>query len=272
MDKETLSNYGWIVICILVLAIMIALATPFGQFVANGVQVTVDGLTEVLNKSKSIAGLDSDGDDDIENNAPITPLDHTVTFLVNGEVYEVLSVKDGNSVNAPATNPNQEGSFFYGWTIGENTEENLIKFPYTPTDNIELNCFFKTVHTEIELSANEWIAYIGASYSLKDLKKLNDEWAILGCYYPYGVPAPILIGTTTTACRTSGYYDNDPYYSTASLWTNGTVEYKGTIYYYSAYFGNTSGNRMSSSNSYDTQISSDQQAAALATLKYYFND
>ena len=30
MDKETLSNYGWIVICVLVLAVMIALATPFG--------------------------------------------------------------------------------------------------------------------------------------------------------------------------------------------------------------------------------------------------
>ena len=30
MDKETLSNYGWIVICVLVLAVMLALATPFG--------------------------------------------------------------------------------------------------------------------------------------------------------------------------------------------------------------------------------------------------
>ena len=26
MDKETLSNYGWIVICVLVLAVMLALA------------------------------------------------------------------------------------------------------------------------------------------------------------------------------------------------------------------------------------------------------
>ena len=30
MDKETLSNYGWVVICVLVLVVMIALATPFG--------------------------------------------------------------------------------------------------------------------------------------------------------------------------------------------------------------------------------------------------
>ena len=32
MDKETLSNYGWVVICVLVLVVMIALATPFGKY------------------------------------------------------------------------------------------------------------------------------------------------------------------------------------------------------------------------------------------------
>ena len=36
MDKSTLSNYGWIVIVTLVLAVMLALATPFGTFVGKG--------------------------------------------------------------------------------------------------------------------------------------------------------------------------------------------------------------------------------------------
>ena len=40
MDKETLSNYGWIVICVLVLSVMIALATPFGTYVSNAVKST----------------------------------------------------------------------------------------------------------------------------------------------------------------------------------------------------------------------------------------
>ena len=44
MDKETLSNYGWIVICVLVLSVMIALATPFGTFVSDAVQNTTQGL------------------------------------------------------------------------------------------------------------------------------------------------------------------------------------------------------------------------------------
>ena len=46
MDKETLSNYGWIVICVLVLAVMLALATPFGTFVADGFKATYTGLFE----------------------------------------------------------------------------------------------------------------------------------------------------------------------------------------------------------------------------------
>ena len=43
MDKETLSNSGWIVICVLVLAVMIALATPFGSYVADGFKAAYNG-------------------------------------------------------------------------------------------------------------------------------------------------------------------------------------------------------------------------------------
>ena len=44
MDKETLSNYGWIVIAVLVLSVMIALATPFGSYIEQGVRATTEGL------------------------------------------------------------------------------------------------------------------------------------------------------------------------------------------------------------------------------------
>ena len=46
MDKNTLSNYGWIVIAVLVLSVMIALATPFGGYIRAGVENTVQGLFE----------------------------------------------------------------------------------------------------------------------------------------------------------------------------------------------------------------------------------
>ena len=54
MDKETLSNYGWIVICILVISVMIALATPFGHFIKTGVENTVQGLFDTSDKGMSL--------------------------------------------------------------------------------------------------------------------------------------------------------------------------------------------------------------------------
>ena len=51
MDKETLSNYGWVVICVLVLVVMIALATPFGQFIATAVKNTTKGMFDVSQKA-----------------------------------------------------------------------------------------------------------------------------------------------------------------------------------------------------------------------------
>ena len=62
MDKETLSNYGWIVICVLVLVVMIALATPFGSFVSEAVQSTTKGLFDV-----NMSALDSTGLINIDN-------------------------------------------------------------------------------------------------------------------------------------------------------------------------------------------------------------
>ena len=49
MDKNTLSNYGWVVIAVLVLSVMIALATPFGRFIATGFEATYEGLSNVAN-------------------------------------------------------------------------------------------------------------------------------------------------------------------------------------------------------------------------------
>lgn len=57
MDKETLSNYGWIVICVLVLAVMIALAGPFGNFISDAVKSTTQGLFDVNQNALDAAGI-----------------------------------------------------------------------------------------------------------------------------------------------------------------------------------------------------------------------
>ena len=56
MDKETLSNYGWVVICVLVLVVMIALATPFGKYIAEAVKNTTKSLFDASHKAMT-AGL-----------------------------------------------------------------------------------------------------------------------------------------------------------------------------------------------------------------------
>ena len=49
MDKNTLSNYGWVVIVVIVLALMITLASPFGNYVADGASNILEGFSDSAN-------------------------------------------------------------------------------------------------------------------------------------------------------------------------------------------------------------------------------
>lgn len=64
-------------------------------------------------------------------------LDHTVTFTIDGEPYEIVSVKAGNSVLKPYSSPekSEEGLFCDKW---KDSNGELISFPYVPTRNINL--------------------------------------------------------------------------------------------------------------------------------------
>ncbi len=64
MDKETLSNYGWVVICVLVLVVMIALATPFGKYIAEAVKNTTQSLFAVSKEALDL-GLTGAGGSEV---------------------------------------------------------------------------------------------------------------------------------------------------------------------------------------------------------------
>lgn len=66
MDKSTLSNYGWIVIAVLVLSVMIALATPFGGYIEAGVKSTVQGLFDTSESALNVVGMTA-GDGNFED-------------------------------------------------------------------------------------------------------------------------------------------------------------------------------------------------------------
>ena len=49
MDRQTLSNYGWLVMVTLILAVMLAFATPFGTYVGDGVVSVANGIVGTSN-------------------------------------------------------------------------------------------------------------------------------------------------------------------------------------------------------------------------------
>lgn len=77
--------------------------------------------------------------EELEKKIDALSLDYTVTFMVDGAVYESISVKSGHSVNAPTENPTSESGAFVAWQLnGENVE-----FPYTPKGETELTALFE---------------------------------------------------------------------------------------------------------------------------------
>ena len=107
MDKNTLSNYGWIVIAVLVLSVMIALATPFGNFIKLGIESTTAGLFNTSESALNVVGMSAKNDDNGDskdemgtdnNSGTSTPtIDHNGTRIPEGATY---TQADGTVLNA----------------------------------------------------------------------------------------------------------------------------------------------------------------------------
>ena len=55
MNKETFSRYGSIIAMVLVLAVMITFAAPFGYAIASGVNNFVNGFGNAMNGNAGVA-------------------------------------------------------------------------------------------------------------------------------------------------------------------------------------------------------------------------
>ena len=114
MDKNTLSNYGWVVIAVLVLSVMIALATPFGRFVADGFEATYTGFAHVANgedgnKILQAAGMNgtANGGSGSGTETPDTPQEapyqknhYRVAYVLNGNAADNYGLT--STANLPA--------------------------------------------------------------------------------------------------------------------------------------------------------------------------
>ena len=111
MDKQTLSNYGWVIITVLVLAVMIALATPFGSYVKEGVNSTVNGIFSTEEKSLNVIGLSAipDIDETAKPNCEIVGAfkksTSTLRFLAKFNINNAIENEDFkfNTVDAMMT-------------------------------------------------------------------------------------------------------------------------------------------------------------------------
>ena len=106
MDKETLSNYGWIVICVLVLAVMIALATPFGSYISTAVKSTTQGLFDTNKNALNSTGLINIGDQSFSDGTGTGGSDNkqTSTVQYNGNDFTLSSFKGEAWTNVIARN------------------------------------------------------------------------------------------------------------------------------------------------------------------------
>ena len=115
MDKNTLSNYGWIVIAVLVLSVMIALATPFGEYIKAGVESTTAGLFDTSEKALNVVGMSATGK---EPPKPIVNVrddyEHLSGYISNSG--EIVSDQKCNYVRIPVT----EGEYWLVWYPDEN--------------------------------------------------------------------------------------------------------------------------------------------------------
>ena len=58
MDKQTLSHYGWIVVLMLIMSVMIAMATPFGKYIATAIENTTEALCNTQQKALSATDIE----------------------------------------------------------------------------------------------------------------------------------------------------------------------------------------------------------------------
>lgn len=179
-------------------------ANALGRENLNAKGVSTDGTEttyEIMSKIADVSGGDNS-------------LDHTVTFMVDGEPYEIVSVKNGNSVNAPTTKPTSESGNVVKWLL-DNQE---VSFPYTPLNEVMIMAQFLKYHDEI--SATTKGVFLNSAYGTKS----NDGWCILGYVDSsnyQGWKRIYCLSDTEKGCATSKF--------TGSA---STISYNGKTYYY----------------------------------------
>lgn len=137
MNKQTFSNYGWIVVCVIVISIMIAMTTPFANFVAQSMQNKAEmadtKVKQIVQKQENTQEVDR-----------IVNLDGIVQTIRRGDTYTLPPNEDVN---------------FVGYLSSEN---NL----YEPGAEvlIDSNISFQSIYLNLEMYNGERILNLDNEY------------------------------------------------------------------------------------------------------------
>ena len=141
MDKETLSHYGWIVILVLILSVMLALATPFGTFVADGFKATYTGLFDVKTSALDV-GLQSVGlgpnitfDLELSTDSKVPTIVSNSKLTLTGSVTSNSGIKSF-TINEQDVSVNNDGTWSTSMTL---TKNEVVHIVAEATDNNNLS-------------------------------------------------------------------------------------------------------------------------------------
>jgi hypothetical protein len=148
-------------------------------------------------------------------------LDNTITFVSGDTVHEIINIKNGNSINAPATNPTRDSMHFVGWKI----DGEYVNFPYTPLTNVEMLASFITARNEITYTLAGDIIGEGVRTSNDGGKVIKTHDGVSICGY-----------TINSDNKAGTYYivsETQDGCAATNVSYVGTVEYEGKVYHYS---------------------------------------
>lgn len=153
MDRQTLSNYGWIIITSIILAIMISVVTPLGNYVGNAVSNTLDSYIETNKKAMkddNINRLENEWDESLDGeiSGDLTISETVPTFEPLTRPAETLPVTEPTtseqSVTVPSINSaNNILTIYYSLNTTENLKSgfyNKSGLIYTFSSGVETVC------------------------------------------------------------------------------------------------------------------------------------
>ena len=176
MDKSTLSNYGWIVIVTLVLAVMLALATPFGTYVGKGASNVIKTFVQSSDNAVDEDNIDTQSTDwdiylnnDEYNHKGVIPEGGTY-IDVNGNTYT-----KGDSF----PNPQIDDLYKYGDYVYTYKEASPAGFWKEGWAVQVKDTTLTTYGCVLEKIANkDVVSLVGCFRDCANLEKLNDNFRI----------------------------------------------------------------------------------------------